>query len=98
MASAQVATIDLPESLDLNAADEVRAQLLERIGHDPVAVNASAVQRVATNALLMLLSAAHSAKRRGSGLVFAVTSSGFDDAVAKLGLQAAFAPFRMEEI
>lgn len=98
MGAAQVATIELPEVLDLNAADDVRARLLERIGLDPVAVNAGAVQRVATNALLMLLSAAHSARKRGSGLVFSVTSAGFDDAVEKLGLGAAFAPFLMEEI
>jgi anti-anti-sigma regulatory factor len=63
MAYQQVGAITLPEVVDLDALDSIRDQLIDAIELGSVSVDASAVQRVSTNGLLMLVSAAESARR-----------------------------------
>ncbi len=84
-------TVSLPEIVDLDALDPIRDMLLDAIESGPVKVKANAVQRVATNGLFMLLSAAESARRNNFTFKVANASEPFRQAVVRLGLGAPFA-------
>ena len=56
-----------------------------------MAVDGSRVERVATNALLMLVSAAETAKRNSYGFAITGASAPMRAAIARLGLTGAFA-------
>jgi ABC-type transporter Mla MlaB component len=51
-------TLALPAVVDLDALDPIRDDLIEALETGPVTVDCAGVERVATNALFMLLSAA----------------------------------------
>ena len=91
MTESRSKTIALPAVLDLDALDDVRDGLLDAIEEGPVTVSGAGVERVCTNALLMLVSAAETARR--SNLAFAVAgpSEQMRAAVERLGFGAAFA-------
>ena len=57
MATQNLQTVALPEIIDLDSIDGIRDQLIDALEEGPVTVQASAVERVSTNALLLLISA-----------------------------------------
>lgn len=91
MAQTRGKTIALPAIVDLDALDPIRDVLIDAVESGPVTVRGNAVERVATNALFMLMSAAETARR--SNFAFAVTepSEPFRLAVERLGLGGEFA-------
>lgn len=91
MAQTRSKTIALPEIVDLDALDPIRDVLIDAVESGPVEVRGDAVERVATNALFMLMSAAETARR--NNFAFAVTepSEPFRLAVERLGLGDEFA-------
>ena len=92
MSDEQVQSLALPAIVDLDAVDSVRDQLIETIEHGPVEVSAAAVERVATNALLMLLSAAKSAERCDFPFFVTDVSEPMASAIGRLGLSESFQP------
>ena len=55
MAQARKKSVTLPAIVDLDALDHIRDELIDAVEHGAVAVKAAGVERVATNALFMLL-------------------------------------------
>lgn len=92
MSDADAQTMALPAIVDLDALESVRDQLIEAIEHGPVTIDASGVERVATNALLMLLSAAESAKRVDFKLLITGVSTPMSAAIDRLGMNDVFEP------
>ena len=86
-------SVALPAVFDLDALDAVRDRLTEALDNGPVDVTASGVERIATNALLMLLSAGQTARRSGSAMTISAASAPFRAAMERLGLHHAFAPY-----
>lgn len=91
MAEGRLSSIALPAVVDLDAVDTVRDQLIEALEAGPVAVSGAGVERVATNALVMLLSAAETARRNGFEFRVADASEPMQSAIARLGFEDAFA-------
>lgn len=91
MAQARSRTIALPAIVDLDALDPIRDELVDALDSGPVTVRAAAVDRVATNALFMLLSAAETARRNTNAFTVSEPSEAFLAAVARLGLGNQFA-------
>lgn len=91
MAQTRGKTIALPAIVDLDALGPIRDVLIDAVESGPVTVRGNAVERVATNALFMLMSAAKTARR--NNFAFAVTepSEPFRLAVERLGLGGEFA-------
>lgn len=92
MSDVEVQSLALPAVVDLDALDSVRDDLLELVSRGPVEVDASGVERVATNALIMLLSAAETARRGDYAFRVATPSAPMAAAIARLGLDAGFEP------
>lgn len=89
---AKTRTISLPAIIDLDTLDTLRDELLDALESGPVRLLADRVERAATNGLLMLLSAAESARRSQVGFVVAHPSAPFLTAMERLGLGGHFAP------
>ncbi len=83
--------VALPAIVDLDALDDVRDGLIDAVELGPVTVDGSAVERVATNALFMLISAAETARRNSFGFAIAEASAPMRGAIERLGLGARFA-------
>ena len=92
MAAASAQSLALPAIVDLDALDGVRDQLMDALDDGPVSVDASGVERVATNALLMLLSAAETAKRVDFEFSISSMSDPMTAAVERLGMTEVFEP------
>ena len=86
-------TVTLPAVIDLDSLDKVRDQLLEAVETGPVTVSGRAVERVATNALFMLLSAAGTARHNGFAFSLEGPSPALGGAIARLGLSTRFSEF-----
>lgn len=84
--------VDLPPVVDLDALDGVRDRLLDAIDAGPVVVSAANVQRVSTNALFLLLSAAETARRSNTTFTIGSVSASLAAAIERLGLGQHFAP------
>ena len=82
--------IALPEVIDLDALDGIRDKLIDAIEDGPVTVVASAVQRVSTNGLLMLISAAETARRNHNEFAVDAPSAAMMAAIDRLGLGSQF--------
>ncbi|MEP7241217.1 MAG: STAS domain-containing protein [Devosia sp.] len=80
----------LPANIDLDALDTVRDGLIDAVELGPVEVDGSQVQRVATNALLMLVSAAETARRNSFPFVISEASAAMRAAIDRLGLTGNF--------
>lgn len=80
----------LPAIVDLDSLDEIRDKLLDAVEHGPVTITADAVERVATNALLMLLSAAETARRSAFTFEIENSSEPMKSAIERLGLAGHF--------
>lgn len=91
MAEARTKTIALPTVVDLDALDSVRDRLLEAVDAGPVTVSGASVERVASNALLLLVSAAETARRNGFDLKVTKASAPMLSAIERLGLKPSFA-------
>lgn len=83
-------TIALPSVVDLDSLDGIRDGLLDAIEEGPVVVSAAGVERVSTNALFMLISAAESARRNHFGFAMSSPSGAMLTAIDRLGLSARF--------
>lgn len=90
MVSKAEKTIALPAVVDLDSLDAIRDGLLDAIEDGPVAVVADEVQRVSTNALFMLISAAGSAQRNNHDFSILQPSAAMTAAIERLGLGAQF--------
>jgi len=91
MAEATAARIvALPAIVDLDALDIVRDGLIDVVEVGPVEIDASKVERVASNALFMLISAAETARRNNFPFAISGTSSPMRAAIDRLGLAASF--------
>jgi anti-anti-sigma regulatory factor len=83
--------VALPAVVDLDALDEVRDALIEAVELGGVEVDASRVERIATNALLMLLSAAETGRRNQFHFTVAGITAPMTTAIDRLGLSGSFA-------
>jgi anti-anti-sigma regulatory factor len=83
--------IELPQVLDLDALEAARAQLADAMEADAVAIDAAHLERIATNGVLLLLSAATTARRLGIGFRIGGATTPLRVAVARLGLGPHFA-------
>jgi anti-anti-sigma regulatory factor len=83
--------VELPPVVDLDALDGVRDRLLDAIDAGPVTVSAGKVERVATNALFLLLSAAETARRSNTTFTLGSVSASLAAAIERLGLSPHFA-------
>jgi anti-anti-sigma regulatory factor len=82
--------VTLPSVLDLDALDQVRDGLIEAVELGGVEVDGRSVERVATNALVMLISAAETARHNSFGFSITGASAPMRSAVDRLGLSSAF--------
>lgn len=90
MAKQSKHTVALPEVIDLDAIDGIRDALIDALEEGPVAVQAGAVERVSTNALLLLVSAAETARRHQFDFTIEAPSAAMSAAIERLGLTAQF--------
>jgi anti-anti-sigma regulatory factor len=83
--------IEMPAIADLDALDEVREALLgQQATGEAIEFRLGGVERISTNALLMILCAANQAD--GAPITLSSPSAAFKDAVDVLGLSDQFAP------
>lgn len=92
MAKSQVQSVALPRIVDLDALDDIAETLIGALSAGPVDVDASGVERVSTNALFMLLSAAQTAEKAKFTFTISGASTAVAAAIEKLGLKPAFEP------
>lgn len=92
MAGTAAQKVTLPAIVDLDSLDQIRDSLIDAAENGPVRIDAGAVERVATNALIMLLSAGETAARNNSELVVENISESMTSAVERLGLTSRFEP------
>ena len=90
MAKQNLQTVALPEIIDLDSIDGIRDQLIDALEEGPVAVQAGAVERVLTNALLLLISDAETARRHHFEFCIEAPSAAMGAAIERLGLSAQF--------
>jgi anti-anti-sigma regulatory factor len=84
--------IVLPELLDLTAAEPLQRILLDRARNGDLPImNGAAVERISTAAVQVLLAAVADARSRGTSLQLRDPSAVLRDALADLGVGAAFA-------
>jgi anti-anti-sigma regulatory factor len=82
--------VALPAIVDLDALDVVRDGLIDAVELGPVEIDASRVERMATNALFMLISAAETARRNSFDFAIRGTSASMHAAIERLGLAGSF--------
>ena len=92
MAGQTTQAVELPAIVDLDSLDGFRDKLLDAIERGDTTVDGGAVERVATNALMMLLSAAETAKRNKNDFAVVKPSEPMLSAIQRLGLTPHFEP------
>ena len=93
--NAQTKILDLPAIVDLDILDSIRDNLIEVIElleQGSLEINAQKVERVATNALLMLLSTARTAEQEDVSFFIKDPSTQMLNAINRLGLDDNFTP------
>ena len=90
MVSSMQHGVALPAIVDLDALDGIRDRLIDVLEEGPVSIQAGAVERVSTNALFMLLSAAETARRNQFDFAIEQPSAALMGAIERLGLKARF--------
>jgi anti-anti-sigma regulatory factor len=83
-------TVALPAIVDLDSLDGIRDGLLDAIEEGPVIVAAAGVERVSTNALFMLISAAETARKNNFEFAIDKPSAALTGAIERLGLGSSF--------
>ena len=91
MADGRSSTVALPAVVDLDALDGVRDQLLDAVDSGAVTVDGANVERLSTNALIMLISAAEAARRNSYSFALEKASPQMLNAIDRLGLRPSFA-------
>jgi anti-anti-sigma regulatory factor len=91
MARSKTKTVALPAVIDLDTLDSVRDGLAEALEAGPVTVSAEAVERVSTNGLFLLMSAAETARRNDFSFAISDVSGPMLQAIDRLGLGQSFA-------
>lgn len=86
MQAAAPQTMSLPKVIDLDVMDDVREWLVEATAHGDVELQAQDIERCATNALLMLVAAARTARTNGYTLKICQPSAALSEAVTRLGM------------
>jgi anti-anti-sigma regulatory factor len=92
MAAASEGPVALPAVVDLDALEDVRDALLAETERGGIEVSGDAVERISTNALLMLASAAETARRNNFPFTITTASPAMRAAIDRLGLNVVFAP------
>jgi len=92
VADTQATKIELPAIADIGAVDELRDEMIDALNSGDLEINLEKVERVSTNALFMLLSAAETAKSHNYKLQLSAPNENFSSALSTLGLESAFAP------
>lgn len=82
----EIQLFDLPSVVDVDAMDELREWLGSALEIGDIQLNASAVTRLVTNALLMLVSAKNTADINKISLTITNPSEAFNEAVQRLGM------------
>jgi anti-anti-sigma regulatory factor len=90
MVSQTKKSVALPAIIDLDSLDGIRDGLIDVIEEGPVSVSAQAVERVSTNALFMLISAAGTARKNQFDFTIEQPSAALVAAIERLGLGAQF--------
>jgi anti-anti-sigma regulatory factor len=90
MGSTANKSVALPAIIDLDSLDGIREGLLDAVEEGAVTVSAAAVERVSTNALFLLISAAETARRNQFDFAIEQPSAAMTSAVERLGLDAQF--------
>lgn len=83
---AQAAAMTLPAVLDLGAAAELKERLLAFAGVSRLSIDCSAVERVGTPAIQVLLAASRSAAAEGRSVELNAASPVLREALTDLGL------------
>jgi anti-anti-sigma regulatory factor len=83
-------SVALPAIIDLDSLDGIRDGLIDAVEEGAVTVSAAAVERVSTNALFLLISAAETARRNQFDFVIEQPSVAMTSAIERLGLDAQF--------
>lgn len=83
-------SVALPAIIDLDSLDGIRDGLIDAIEVGSVVIEGSAVERVSTNALFMLISAAETARRNNFEFAIEQPSAALTSAIERLGLDAQF--------
>lgn len=83
-------TVALPAVVDLDSLDGIRDGLIDAIEEGPVTVSGAAIERVSTNGLFMLISAAETARRNSFDFAIEQPSAALLAAIERLGLDAQF--------
>jgi anti-anti-sigma regulatory factor len=90
MAAASERPVALPAVVDLDTLEDVRDALLAESERGAILVSGDAVERISTNALLLLASAAETARRNNFSFEIAAASPAMRAAIDRLGLTSAF--------
>jgi anti-anti-sigma regulatory factor len=88
--TADTKIVALPAIVDLDALDTVRDGLIDAVELGAVEIDGSQVERVATNALLMLVSAAETSRRNNFAFSISGASAPMLAAIDRLGLSGSF--------
>ncbi|MBI4920685.1 MAG: STAS domain-containing protein [Devosia nanyangense] len=88
--TADTKIVALPAIVDLDALDTVRDGLIDAVELGAVEIDGSRVERVATNALLMLVSAAETSRRNNFAFSISGASAPMLAAIDRLGLGGSF--------
>lgn len=88
--TADTKIVALPAIVDLDALDTVRDGLIDAVELGAVEIDGSQVERVATNALLMLVSAAETSRRNNFTFSISGASAPMLAAIDRLGLSGSF--------
>ncbi|QQR39328.1 STAS domain-containing protein [Devosia rhizoryzae] len=90
MAKQSLRKIALPAVIDLDAIDGIRDTLIDALEEGSVSVAGGVVERVSTNALMLLVSAAETARRHQFDFTIEAPSAAMTAAIERLGLGAQF--------
>lgn len=93
MSEASAQSIELPAVVDLDVLDGLRDSMLDVVEHAAIQIECSKVERIATNGLIMLLSAGETARRNNTSLQLANPSEAMQAALARLGLTSSFSQY-----
>ena len=83
-------TVALPAIVDLDSLDGIRDGLIDAIEEGPVTIGAAGVERISTNALFMLISAAETARKNNFEFVIDRPSAALTGGFERLGLGSSF--------
>lgn len=90
MAESERKTVVLPAIVDLDSLEIIRDGLLEAVDNGAITIAAAGVERVSTNALFMLISAAETARKNNFEFEIEAPSAALTGAIGRLGLSASF--------